>query len=133
MICAPLIPVVCFGDVEQCFRSRCRIISVGINPSSSEFSDRHFPKEGMELVSGLEKSTARDETLYNILNNYYRNRPYRWFRSFEKILKGMVASYGGEMSSHRGWVYTAVHADICTPLVTELFFVLIQKKKSQIL
>jgi hypothetical protein len=108
----PSIPILFFGDSERFADSPLRVITVGLNPSREEFPRaapfRRFP--GSEAMDG-------DDPMAYVasLNAYFRIDPYTtWFNpSFEPILRGLGASYYGAALS------TALHTDLCSPLVTD--------------
>ncbi len=98
------IPILYFGDLEAYRKSKHRIITVGLNPSMKEFP------------SDLQRfKISRNKTIYiNSLNDYFKNKPYKWFKSYKHILSGLDASYypNDTVSS------TALHTDLCTPIAT---------------
>jgi hypothetical protein len=114
----PSIPILFFGDSKQYFASPLRVITVGLNPSRSEFPDddrfarfsasRDLPPRGFENVDGFNNYIGS-------MNDYFRVRPYSgWFRpAFEDLLRGMDASY------YDGAGSTALHTDLGSPLATD--------------
>jgi hypothetical protein len=110
----PSIPVLFFGDHERYFESPLRVVTVGLNPSDSEFPSTdpflRFP------AARRLTSESRDPTAYlRALSDYFRVQPYDpWFKpAFEGMLGGMNASFYGAAAS------TALHSDICSPLATK--------------
>ena len=79
------IPVIWFGNIERYKESELKIVTVGINPSLKEFPD--LPeKPRFNIPDSL---SGNEENLYNILNDYFNNNPYKlWFEQYEKILEG---------------------------------------------
>ena len=73
----PAIPIVWFGDMEKYKNSPQKIVTIGINPSLEEFSEKRF-----NIVNlGNENSVYE---LINTLNSYFTYNPYtKWFNSFE--------------------------------------------------
>ena len=110
----PSIPILFFGDYERYFDSKVRTITVGLNPSKSEFpeSDRfaRFPEARYE-----DSNPPKAADYLRALANYFREQPYdTWFKpAFEEMLQGMGASY------YDGARNTALHTDICSPLATD--------------
>ena len=111
----PSIPILFFGDSERYFRSKLKVITVGLNPSHSEFPAadpfarfRRAQHVYPEILSG------RFSTEYiDALNEYFRCHPYRgWFSSFEPMLNGMQASYYDDRPN------AVLHTDLCSPLAT---------------
>ena len=83
-VVSPAIPIVYFGNTEQYFKSKIKIVTVGKNPSFIEFcrnenqpySFFRFPK------------WKAHEDLNQALDSYFENKPYEnWFNSYEAILK----------------------------------------------
>lgn len=105
-------PIPYFGDAPH-----AQVATVGINPSRSEFVDKH----GQELLGDdrrlpilhsldiAEWDSARSQHLncaISDLNNYFRNRPYdRWFSILERILRPCGWTYYGSKP-------TACHLDL---------------------
>jgi hypothetical protein len=115
----PSIPILFFGDSDKYFSSRLRIITLGLNPSRSEFpDDNRFLRFGKarniypQILDGI----FYDEYL-EALNGYFQNPPNRpyghWFNSFEPLLNGLDCSYYGQAQN------TALHTDLCSPLATD--------------
>jgi hypothetical protein len=110
----PSMPILFFGDHERFFNSKVRIITVGLNPSKSEFPERdrfeRFPEARYE-----DSNPPKAANYLRALANYFREQPYdTWFRpAFEELLQGMGASY------YDGGINTALHTDICSPLATD--------------
>ena len=104
-------PILFFGDIDAYKRSKIRIITVGLNPSTKEFPEhnrfRRFP--------AVKHDTAREANLYlAALSNYFKECPYDdWFEHYEGLLKGMGASYYGETE------ITALQTELCSPVVTD--------------
>lgn len=107
----PSIPILFFGDLESYQKEKTKIITVGLNPSNTEFrlnkednySYVRFPDYDGSIYS-LEKS----------LNNYFKNVPYkRWFNSLEPLLNGIGYSFFPNKFNK------VIHTDICSPLATE--------------
>ncbi len=98
-------PVISFGNI-----SKSRIATLGLNPSNREFVDA----TGKELVGrerrfhtlkslGIKRwSCATEEHFDAILascNNYFEGNSYdTWFRSLDKLLTGIDATYYGMFS-----------------------------------
>lgn len=101
-------PVVSFGDV-----GRAEVATLGINPSRSEFLDRH----GHELIGGHRRLATlrslaatgldelRDAQVAQVLADcagYFHRQPYRrWFDPLDKLLRdGAAASYYDGTACH---------------------------------
>lgn len=109
-------PILFFGDSEGFLDSSLKIVTVGLNPSLSEFPPSapfsRFPDwDGEDGASGSMDSLP---SYLLSLDNYFRREPYRrWFDpSYEPVLRGMSASY---YSVER----PVLHTDICSPLATD--------------
>lgn len=95
-IVEPSVPILFFGDSNRYSRSKIRVVTVGLNPSKSEFPDddrfRRFPEaQGTypEILKG-----KHVEKYLSALNNYFKKRPYgQWFGSLEPVLNGLGSSY----------------------------------------
>lgn len=99
-------PVPYFGRL-----SRARLATIGINPSSREFTDA----EGVELDGadrrlptlrslGLMGWSYADATHLRVIleacDSYFHTRPYdRWFKVLEAVLQGIGGTYYGEYAS----------------------------------
>ncbi len=113
----PSIPIVYFGDLHGYLTSTRRIVTVALNPSLVEFTEKRF-----RITTAESDDLA---TLEESLSNYFRLNPYHdWFRSFETMLQPLGASYYGTADPGRaplGWTprnNTALHTDIASPLAT---------------
>ena len=107
----PAVPILFFGDVESYLVSPLRVLTVGLNPSLSEFP-RDDPFRRFPLAAG----TGREDTgrYLDALSAYFRTDPYReWFGNFEPLLNGMGVSY------YQGQASTVLHTDICSPVATD--------------
>lgn len=108
----PAAPILFFGDLDAYLKSPIRVLTVALNPSSSEFPEIN----PYERFPGLEDpNLARKSHNYlDALSCYFKIKPYtRWFSRLEPILRGFDASYftdGGES--------TALHTDLCSPVPT---------------
>ncbi len=102
----PSIPIVWFGDIEEYNESPKKVVTVGINPSLSEFEKKRFN------IVDLECENAVDE-LVNTLNLYFKDNPYDWFNNFEKVLSTLDASYYEKKATN-----TAIHIDIYSAIAT---------------
>lgn len=83
-------PIPFFGDLL-----RAQVITVGLNPSATEFEDRQWP-------AGLSAVALTDR-----LRRYFEAAAHPWFRAWEEALASFGASY------HRN----AAHVDV-TPRAT---------------
>ena len=103
-------PIPYFGDIIAYLNSPIRILTAALNPSNREFEGGRFDVEnGRSGAEGLEFE----------LSNYFKNRPYYgWFSSFEPVLRGLAASYGGKMAMGP-YKSTALHLDMCSPIATD--------------
>lgn len=111
-IVSPSLPILFFGDIESYNNSDFKVVTVGLNPSNTEFrlnrtdiySYERFPDFNNDYFS-LEKS----------LCNYFKKKPYRrWFNSYEPYLNGLGCSYYPENPHNK-----VLHTDICSPLATD--------------
>ena len=107
----PAIPILFFGDLDAYGESRHRVLTVGLNPSRTEFPTGN-PFQRFPLAESIRPEDQ--EPYLDALSAYFRTSPYRkWFRSFEPMLNGMSASYYDHSTS------TALHTDICSPVATD--------------
>ena len=127
-IVKPSIPIIWFGDMENYMKSKMKVVTVAINPSSIEFKcekkekslfeedNSFFRFPGAEDIWCLDRlDNYNKDTLYNSLNNYFENKPYKpWFLGFEKPLNVINASYYTDQKM----INRAIHIDICTALAT---------------
>ena len=104
------IPILFFGDIEEYFSSKIKIVTAATNPSDIEFIEDTKPKDRFP------DQKIKDNN-YTALKNYFEKDPYDWFdKSFEPILKGIKSSY----YSNKGFSNRAIHTDICSPLATSM-------------
>ena len=107
----PAVPILFFGDVEAYVVSPLRVVTVGLNPSLSEFP-RDDPFRRFPLAATTHRGGP--ERYLDALSAYFRADPYRrWFGHFEALLNGMGASY------YDGEASTVLHTDICSPVATD--------------
>ena len=64
----PAIPIVWFGNMEKYNKSPKKIVTVGINPSLSEFEEPRFDMVDLTSDNGIDK-------LRNALNLYFEYNP----------------------------------------------------------
>lgn len=111
----PSIPVLFFGDSDQYFSSKLKIITVGLNPSRGEFPNQNrFLR--FNSARGIYPDILRGKfypAYLKALNEYFKNVPYGWFNCFEDLLTGIDCSYYGNAPN------TALHTDLCSPLATD--------------
>jgi hypothetical protein len=110
-------PIPFFGDLEAYGKSEdWRVVTVGLNPSWQEFLNKYGkPVQRFRLVSS-ELALAHPQKYIESLSEYFQNDPYKfWFNSFETIIEGTDASYGGKYGKQNN---TALHTDLCSPLAT---------------
>jgi hypothetical protein len=89
-VIAKTTPVISFGDFTT-----SRIATLGINPSSAEFTS------GGKLIVGEKKRLADEEfgsssplDIWFHCKHYFRNNPYwSWFKHLEELLNQVGASY----------------------------------------
>jgi hypothetical protein len=106
------IPIPYFGDIKRYKDSRLKVLTAALNPSDVEFSAEH-PR------FNIESALKGPEELEWELSNYFKVNPYkRWFASFEPVLNGLEATYGGKMDSEDRHKHTALHVDMCSPIAT---------------
>lgn len=105
------IPIPYFGDLAAFLKSPLRVLTAALNPS-----DREFPAG--EPRFNVLKGRRGPSELEAELGAYFTSNPYRgWFSSFEPVLNGLEASYGGKMAV-REYRSTALHVDLCSPIAT---------------
>ena len=105
------LPIPYFGDLKRYLQSPLRVLTAALNPSVREFPE---DQPRFDVASGL-RGPAELETE---LSTYFWRNPYSsWFSSFEPVLNGLEASYGGKMA-RRDHSSTALHVDMCSPVAT---------------
>ena len=103
----PSIPIVWFGDMEGYISSSQKVVTVGLNPSLKEFSEKRFH---------IDSDNFSAEDLYFSLNNYFKVNPYRkYFSCFDKILETFSATYNVTVGEKN----TAIHIDVFTSIATK--------------
>ena len=107
------IPVLFFGDYRRYCKSKLKIVTSGLNPSSSEFPDDN---PYSRFRGGGSIGPGQNEKYLNCLGRYFETNPYdAWFdKSFLQMLLRFNTSYyfGSPGTS------TALHIDFCSPLAT---------------
>jgi hypothetical protein len=104
-------PVVCFGDITQ-----ARVITIGINPSSSEFTkiqrqnrellrggERRLSNyESLDFVQGSELSKNQVDQVWSDCLNYFDGPFYeKWFSKMEQfVVNPLGASYLERSAAH---------------------------------
>lgn len=94
-------PIIWFGSLPDYQKSKTKVLTVAINPSSREFEE--------------ERTKQTDEKI-EWMNNYFESSPYvDWFKSLESGVEQFNASF------HRdsGFGNTALHTDFQTGIATE--------------
>lgn len=93
-------PVLAFGD-----STRCRVATVGINPSNREFVDnsgaelqrgsRRLQTLGsLDLHSWLEADAVHLHSIIASYQRYFLGNPYnRWFRKLDNVVQGAGSSF----------------------------------------
>ncbi|KAA6301957.1 MAG: hypothetical protein EZS26_001960 [Candidatus Ordinivivax streblomastigis] len=125
-VVTPSLPILYFGDLSAYQNSELKVITVGKNPSSIEFSktkeDENFSFFRFPLWNN------RQYNLVEALNEYFEVDPYmKWFSCFEPILKGMQSSY----RSVDGYPNIALHTDICSPLATKPTWTILKREQQK--
>jgi hypothetical protein len=118
----PSMPILYFGDRGAYECSPTRIVTVGLNPSLSEFPADNpwlrFPAGAalgnVSVSSGL--TDEQRQTYVASLNEYFARKPYdEWFgRSFDRLLRAAGASYYADAAPS-----VALHTDIASPVATK--------------
>lgn len=108
-------PILYFGDSVRYLASECRMVTAGLNPSRTEFPERHrnarfasIPNLPTDCPSNVSLAQYRQA-----LDAYFRTYPYRWFTCFRTVLAGLGASYNESQPNG------ALHTDLCSPLATD--------------
>lgn len=116
------IPILWFGDIDNYFDSKKRIVTVALNPSNKEFMDKGLV--GVEVRFPIAKTIVNKVVLDNndcdiykqaMCDYFWKNR-LSWFCSFEQILNKIGSSYGGVFNPNA--INTAIHIDIYSPVAT---------------
>jgi hypothetical protein len=108
------VPILYFGDLPAYFKSRTRVVTVGLNPSSAEFPAEDPFERFPQSRSVRAPLDADDRRRYaKSLDRYFQEKPYkRWFASFEPLLGGLRGSF------YPGSRNTVLHTDLCSPIAT---------------
>jgi len=108
-VLTPSIPILYFGDREAYLESNLRVVTVGHNPSDSEFDCEEDRFEGLETRGDYDTAEY-----LSVLNGYFqKGTDYDWFDTYEEVLKGLGVSYYGNHSEN-----VALHTDLQSPLAT---------------
>ena len=109
------IPIVWFGDIDKYINSTKRILTVGLNPSDKEFTEKRFDIIAFDNI----QNEIIANNLTATLNNYFYFRPYKkWFNNYEKILHIFNCSYGGKMPTNYSYENQAIHIDLYSSIAT---------------
>jgi len=114
----PSKPILYFGNMKAFDDSGFKIVTVGVNPSYSEFpknnSGRRFP--GMVEFLRVKSSGRRhpdSDSYASSLDSYFETCPYdNWFDNYEPVLNGCGSSF------YAGALNRAIHTDLCSPVAT---------------
>lgn len=117
------LPILYFGDIEAYFKSKYKVITAAINPSSAEFfyddsaktiSFARFPQ--FERIA--KENTLSDENILqylSALNGYFKTgNDYKWFKSPER--DNLFAPFGA--SYYNDSPNRAIHTDTLSPFAT---------------
>ena len=111
-VVSPAIPILFFGDIESYNNSGFKVVTVGLNPSNTEFRLNKTDKYSYERFPDFNNDYC---SLEKSLCNYFKINPYRrWFNSYEPYLNSLGCSYYPENSHNK-----VLHTDICSPLATD--------------
>ena len=114
MIVKNSIPVVWFGDIDKYRASKTKVITIALNPSKEEFSEKRFDTINFPKVGSDENIESLLTPLRETLNAYFRTNPYNWFNSAEHAVNAFDASFYDSKKSN-----TAIHIDIYTAIATD--------------
>lgn len=123
------IPIIWFGNIEKYRSSSLKIVTVGLNPSCSEFLNDQkqllpFQSRRFERIDLSHYDDIRINALYNTLNKYFDVNPYRhYFDQYNELLKGINASYFRNKA-----INTAIHIDVYSAIATDPIFGKLDKK-----
>lgn len=112
------IPIVHFGNLENYQNSMRRILTIGLNPSNNEFTEKRF--EIIDFKKGNERDNI--ERLHSTLNKYFEVNPYnKWFYNNEFVLNVLGATYYENPVYDTGFENydKAVHIDIYSSIATD--------------
>ena len=114
-------PIVWFGDMRRFCHSKIKVVTIGLNPSNSEFPidnpELRFPEAHEAFEQG------RMGRVCDSLNGYFNcNREpfWDWFIAYERALGFMPfgATYGGEKSRCPTAENFAIHLDFFSAIAT---------------
>lgn len=84
-------PIVWFGDSGAYFASEKKVVTVGLNPSSREFTracGERFTLTRENAPKRIAVGVLREQ-----LDGYFERNPYGWFKAFEAALETFNAGY----------------------------------------
>lgn len=105
-------PIVWFGDSEAYFKSERKIVTVGLNPSSREFTwarGERFTLTRENAPKRIDASVLKEQ-----LDGYFERKPYGWFGAFEAALAKFDAGYRAADGKRN----RALHVDAFSSLAT---------------
>lgn len=107
------IPILFFGNREAYFNSETRIVTVGVNPSFSEFP---LPPEKPRFATECLGDTP---AYLRTLDMYFEENPYEtWFDGgYEKVLNYFDATYYSA-KKRPDRAHHALHTDLLSPIAT---------------
>ena len=120
------IPVIWFGNIEKYCSSSLKVVTVGLNPSCSEFLNDRKQQLAFRRFDRIELKNYDDvrlNALYNTLNRYFETHPYEYFKHYNELLKAIKASYYSNMELN-----TAIHIDVYSAIATDPIYGKLDKK-----
>ena len=112
------IPIVHFANLEKYQNSKRKVLTIGLNPSNNEFTEKRF--ENIDFKKGDERDNI--ERLHSTLNKYFEVNPYnKWFCNGEFVLNVIGATYYESPKYAKGFENydTSVHIDIYSSIATD--------------
>lgn len=111
------IPLIWFGDMEAYYTSDKKVVTVGINPSYTEFENNPGYYAHIYLSNPHVSNDLKD-----LFNNYFKpkpkkinHEPHKWFEHYKKVLNlsNLKFSYDDTEENR------ALHIDLCTAIATK--------------
>lgn len=133
-VCNDSIPIIWFGDIKSYFLSDIKTVTIGLNPSNSEFMNDNKEKdltfrfnEAKEFIDKEFLDKNDKDELIAMYNKYFKKNPYytKWFQYYDKkVLELLACEQGYDVGyntkydnvSHKN---TAIHIDCYSAIATD--------------
>ena len=111
------IPIAWFGNIEQYFKSRTKVLTISLNPSYNEFPQ--WGKQRFQDLTAIRDGIIQKDYPLDLMmknyNDYFKFNPYmQWFSFYERRLNELDCSYYDTPEKN-----TAIHIDMYSAIATE--------------